>query len=366
MSEAVEISSDSEAEGQQPTTARKTPAAFYSWLLPSFNLHASHGLISVYEFVRLDLLEFHRNPFSLAGLEHPKGWDDISGQHLDLMKEHNFNLFHGMHVLNERLLPITKPAMEKVLDKMLCDDSVSFFLKSLIPAVGAMFVVEDRSLEKDPSPYLKTDTVKAASTKVLDVLQAQKLRDEFCDLKKQGAEATLMKMIAIFTGKNKSDSVKFASGDMHLTSQKSLSVIATHGAHTTLTHLEIGAQDGKVVSSTYDSFHSRAQMDPQLRQAFDFLLTKVKLKKGNFIHKSPTVTRQKDGKVCALMALTCLTQILTGETLDGKHWSLYVDLVRLWMFLKLHAEAVSSGAIRGDRIASPAESATRAPKRSRQ
>ena len=69
--------------------------------------------------------------------------------------------------------------------------------------------------------------------------------------------------------------------------------------------------------------------------------------KGNFTHKNPqpSVPRQKDGKVCALMALTCLTQILTGEKLDEKYWDLYVDLLRRWTFLKLHAVAVSSGAI---------------------
>ena len=88
-------------------------------------------------------------------------------------------------------------------------------------------------------------------------------------------------------------------------------------------------------------------MDSKLRRALDYLLTKLGLKKGDFKHKypQPKVPRQKDGKVCALMALTCLTQILTGEKLDEKYWDLYVDLLRRWTFLKLHAVAVSSGAI---------------------
>ena len=88
-------------------------------------------------------------------------------------------------------------------------------------------------------------------------------------------------------------------------------------------------------------------MDSKLRRALDYLLTKLGLKKGDFKHKhpQPSVPLQKDGKVCALMALTCLTQILTGEELDKKYWDLYVDLLRRWTFLKLHAAAVSSGAI---------------------
>jgi hypothetical protein len=95
MSEAVEPAA----------TVHKSPGAFYSWLIPPSDLRFEK--VSVYEFVRSDLLEFHRALFASAGLEHPTGWDDISDIHIDLMKNHNIKLFQDMEVVSKRQLPIS-------------------------------------------------------------------------------------------------------------------------------------------------------------------------------------------------------------------------------------------------------------------
>ncbi len=51
--------------------------------------------MTVYDFIRRDLVEFFKPQFALAGLLQPEGWD-ITQQHIDLMKLYNINLFDGM------------------------------------------------------------------------------------------------------------------------------------------------------------------------------------------------------------------------------------------------------------------------------
>ena len=291
----------------------------------------------------------------MAGLAQPEGWDQVSEQHLGCMRKHNETLFKSMKIVKEDLLPVNKKSMEKISSEMLDDELVYFILTSLGSGVGAEFASKNDYAEKVSSPYLRTNPDKATRTKVLDVQQAQKLRDWICELEQlkkgkqseeekiQGEEAILKRMVTMFVGRAHAHAV--LTGEKHLTDEKSLSIIGTSSYHTTLTHVEF-CDNCQVESTQYDSLGG-TKMDPKLRRALHYLLTKLGLMKGNFTHNHPPpkVPRQKDGKVCALMALTCLTQILTGEKLDEKYWDLYVDLLRHWTFLKLHAVAVSSGAI---------------------
>ena len=354
--DAMEINSDNESEGQQPRAALRTHNALHNRLSPS-GPSDPHAKLSVHDFVLSDLLEYYRELFLLAGLEQPEGWDQVSEQHLECMEEHNNTLIKSMKIVKEERLPVSKKSMERISDEteMLDDDCVYFFLQSLVSGVGAEFASKNDYAEKVSSPYLRTNPDKATRTKVLDVQQAQKLRDWICELEQlkkgkqseeekiQGEEAILKRMVTMFVGRAHAHAV--LTGEKHLTDQKSLSIIGTSSYHTTLTHVEF-CDNCQVESTLYDSLGGM-RMDSKLRRALDYLLTKLGLKKGDFKHKhpQPKVPRQKDGKVCALMALTCLTQILTGEKLDEKYWDLYVDLLRRWTFLKLHAVAVSSGAI---------------------
>ena len=241
--DAMEINSDNESEGQQPRAALRTHNAFHKLLSPS-GPSDPHAKMSVHDFVLSDLLEYYRELFLLAGLEQPEGWDQVSEQHLEFMEEHNETLFKSMKIVKEDLLPVNKKSMEKISSEMLDDELVYFILTSLGSGVGAEFAVKNVFSEMNSSPYLRTNPDTADRTKVLDVQQAQKLRDWICEVeqlkkgkqseeeKKQGEEAILKRMVTMFVGRTHADAV--LTGKKHLTDQKSLSIIATSSYHTTL------------------------------------------------------------------------------------------------------------------------------------
>ena len=349
MSKQVPKFTDSESEGRQPRSARILPTGFYRWLSAQRlqrPQRSHHEKFSLPEFVLKDVVDFFELQFVSNGLEVPADLSKISNKHLDIMKKHNTMLSRNMNATATRKLPMLKDSMDNFIAKRLDDDGVKFLSDMVTSAVGGRPLVDDYNKSKDVSPYLNINSKLAASTKVINVLQSEKLRWLIRELKAQKKPSQaeqqqlekriLRDMIRMFVGKRKADSV--INRSLHLTEGKSLSVLATHDEHTTLTRLNF-IEDGTVECIRFDSYYPQSKMDPDLEEAFNYVLTNLGIKKGNFVYKSGPVPKQK-GLVCGFMAVICLAESLTGETLDGGLWAMYVALLRIWAYLKLHLWAV--------------------------
>jgi hypothetical protein len=70
------------------------------------------------------------------------------------MREYNFRL---LDIMGNKLA-ISKEYMKHLIDGMLCEEVVKYFLPALIPAVGASFVVTGKKVFQPSSLLLKLAT----------------------------------------------------------------------------------------------------------------------------------------------------------------------------------------------------------------